>query len=472
MNRTVLGVWIVIGFTCVYLGNGCAENFTFKEDLGPLNSINSSTCRFDETHLYDFATADIRTGYINNKTRINYIPQGQNWILVDGDRIIRTKGDLPEKPLPQNVQQGVGVQSNGRWPGGIIPYVISQNVPDRNRIMTAIDHWNANLAGVISLVPRGNQTDYIQFTGVSSGCASVVGYFQGAGMHPVNISSACDAGNIAHEIGHAVGLDHEQNRLDRDSYVNIQFDKVSSGSEVNFQIDSANRDYNFYDFGSLMHYSLYAFSVDGSRTIVPKVSVPSGTTVGQRRGLTIGDINSVRLMYGYPAVDPGTGVPDPGTSNQTHGLFARYHNGVDFKTVFAERIDPNIDFNWGSGAPVAGLGVDLFSIRWFGYLTPPADGVYKFEVHAMDPLRVRLENQNVFLFEGDNSIREAVSIQYQLSAGNPYPILIDYSSVSGDSYFQLYWTRPDGVREIIPSSAFTPHSDSSALAGCTGQLND
>merc|ERR1719474_2252139 len=69
-------------------------------------------------------------------------------------------------------------------------------------------------------------------------------------------------GTILHEIGHSIGLDHEQNRPDRNSYVTINWDNIEKGQEYNFErrtsktVDSLN---TTYDYLSTMHYSRYAF---------------------------------------------------------------------------------------------------------------------------------------------------------------------------------------------------------------------
>ncbi len=82
-------------------------------------------------------------------------------------------------------------------------------------------------------------------------------------------------GTVLHELMHACGFTHEQNREERDDYVNILKQNIQSGTEHNFEKAATGTTSGFgttYDFGSVMHYSDHAFSANEQPTIESKVS--------------------------------------------------------------------------------------------------------------------------------------------------------------------------------------------------------
>ena len=55
-------------------------------------------------------------------------------------------------------------------------------------------------------------------------------------------------------------------------------------------------DVGAYDFGSIMHYPRNAFSVNGTDTITPLAALPPGVVIGQRTGLSAGDIAAAHTL--------------------------------------------------------------------------------------------------------------------------------------------------------------------------------
>ena len=47
-----------------------------------------------------------------------------------------------------------------------------------------------------------------------------------------------------------------------------------------------------------------------------------------------------------------------------------------------------VNFNWGGASPGDPIGVDAFSVRWTGSLTPPESGSYTFGTRTDDGVRL------------------------------------------------------------------------------------
>jgi len=101
--------------------------------------------------------------------------------------------------------------------------------------------------------------------------------------------------NTVHEIGHALGLWHEQSRADRNSYVRIVWENIDEDHKYNFdQHLTDGKDFGEYDYQSIMHYPSYAFSKNGQQTIIPLMD---GVEIGQRNHLSEKDMAAINAMY-------------------------------------------------------------------------------------------------------------------------------------------------------------------------------
>lgn len=136
--------------------------------------------------------------------------------------------------------------------------------------------------------------------GADGGAPFVASLPFAVGLKPLakpSFTGHCSTGATIHEIGHAIGLFHEQTRHDRDQFVRIVWDNVTPENRFNFEKHSkvVGTDTGDYDFGSIMHYGPTAFSSNGEKTIV---RIDGQDFEEQREGLSAGDLIGIEAMYG------------------------------------------------------------------------------------------------------------------------------------------------------------------------------
>ncbi|KAG7493086.1 high choriolytic enzyme 1-like [Solea senegalensis] len=173
-----------------------------------------------------------------------------------------------------------------------VPYTISDAFTSNEKtvIEKAINEFH--LSTCVRFVPRTSQINYVSIV-KKTGCWSKIG--RSGGMQELSLGAGCTSkGIIQHELMHALGIQHEQSRSDRDIYVRINLDNVNTDYQSNFRrLDTINVNVP-YDYSSLMHYGRKDFSKNGQDTVTPLIASAS---IGQRIGMTENDFLKINKLY-------------------------------------------------------------------------------------------------------------------------------------------------------------------------------
>jgi beta-glucosidase len=148
----------------------------------------------------------------------------------------------------------------------------------------------------------------------------------------------------------------------------------------------------------------------------------SGDTVTAVQG-SAGDVASPTLVPGS-ALTPSSGSGP--------GLLGTYWSNGDFSGApTLSRVDPTVDLS--AAPPETGA---LWSAKWTGTLTPPESGLYRFTLSESGIATLKIAGQTF-----GPAYREATQFlvgphyvlqgTVRLTAGQPVPVEIDYSSISG-----------------------------------------
>jgi len=122
-----------------------------------------------------------------------------------------------------------------------------------------------------------------------------------------------------------------------------------------------------------------------------------------------------------------------------------------------ERIDPTIDFNWGSASPDNTIDDDQFAARWQGSITAPTDGDYVFSTNSDDGVRLWVNGDLVIDNWTAHSATWDNSDTITLTAGERYNIKMEFFDRTGDAVARLAWQTPsNNSRSIIPSTVLSP----------------
>lgn len=197
-------------------------------------------------------------------------------------------------------------------------------------------------------------------------------------------------------------------------------------------------------------------------TIVPTGTNPTATPTPQNTPTPNPSLTPTPTRTPTPTATPTrTPTPTPTSALPTptptmvisnKGLKGYYYNDSNLSNLVIQRIDPLINFNWGTGSPDALLPNDGFSVRWTGILQSPVTDDYTIFTRSDDGVRLWIDGNLVINNWTMHSLTENKA-RVRLSQGN-HTIQMDYFEQSGSSQIQLLWKSRRLQKQVIKSDYF------------------
>lgn len=154
----------------------------------------------------------------------------------------------------------------------------------------------------------------------------------------------------------------------------------------------------------------------------------------ERTGPAVAGAADVTILSSATSTPPPAPAPGPQGS-----WYASYWNNTQLSGgPVTSRYEANINYDWGVGSPVAGVGADNWSARWTSFVYFPS-GTYRFNTISDDGIRVYVHDRYVINNWTDHrATTDAGTIS--LPAGN-YSVAVDYYDQTGGAIAKMWWER-------------------------------
>jgi hypothetical protein len=124
------------------------------------------------------------------------------------------------------------------------------------------------------------------------------------------------------------------------------------------------------------------------------------------------------------------------------GLNARYYNNPDLRgTPLSVQRDTSLSPYWDILPPANGVRADSFSVRWTGYILPPATGKYRLSLVADDRARLFVGGR-LAIDCWENSWNVTKTAEVQLDSGKLCRVRVEFAELTGWAGMRLRWSLP------------------------------
>jgi hypothetical protein len=219
------------------------------------------------------------------------------------------------------------------------------------------------------------------------------------------------------------------------------------------------------------------YAIDNGAETLSAAPAPDGKSVTLETSLlrtfvpytvTLGPIAD----QSFPARTLPAGTVLPFSALPLWGFQGTYYATADLSGApVLQRVDPGINFQWGTGSPDPAVPADHFSVRWTGSIVPPATANWTFYTNTNDGVRLWVNN-TLLINQWSNLGLTEFSRAIPLTGGTVYPLVMEYYENTNTATAELRWSAPGVAKAIVPPGAgqardfnFSDVASALALAG-------
>jgi hypothetical protein len=297
MKKTFMVVLLVTSIICIALTScGNLGNNPAQANQQEMNNDSPSSVSSLETQ---FQGGVVDSGYYQGA--IIYFKRVDGMNVFQGDIVLADSFISKTPPLAKTSS---AIRQSNYWPNGNVFYTVDANFSNPLRVTAAVSQWATHTN--LYFAPRYNQANYIRFERSTNGATYSDYTGMLGGEQHIYVADWASAGDIIHEIGHNVGLFHEQSRTDRDSYVKVCWNNINQAywddfrkfNEAPLNVYTGGVNSGSFDFNSIMLYGCYTlvpYCINQSLPIMTKLD---GTTWTRNlSALSVGDMVGVNTLY-------------------------------------------------------------------------------------------------------------------------------------------------------------------------------
>jgi beta-glucosidase len=149
----------------------------------------------------------------------------------------------------------------------------------------------------------------------------------------------------------------------------------------------------------------------------------------------------------------GVSIPVPPTAllagkgkDAAGGLMGEYFDNPDFAGKPKTRLDGSIDLDLDRAVPIEGL-TERYSVRWTGFLKPPAAGKYRIKVAIERCWDCKTHDAFKFLVDGkvaieNNGSGKADSVSFDWTDTKAHAVMLELQHTGEDEGIRLDWEAP------------------------------